>query len=185
MKIYVNDILYALSGALDSVEAEIFGVKSHHSERVAYVAMKIGKAWGYSEQDLLHLAAAAVLHDNALTEYISLKRQTTVSSDTLLPSVELLKIHCDRGEENVKILPFYDKIRHAVLYHHENADGSGPNGLKSEQTPAFAQLIHFADQLDNHFTLDKVDLARHEEIHAYVEHHAGSIFCGRYLSNFL
>jgi HD-GYP domain-containing protein (c-di-GMP phosphodiesterase class II) len=176
MKIYINDMLYALSGALDSVEAEIFGIKSHHSERVAYVAMKIGKAWGYSEQELLHLAAAAVLHDNALTEYISLKRRTDVSSDTLLPSAELLKIHCDMGEKNVQILPFYDKIRHAVLYHHENADGSGPNGLTCSETPAFAQLIHFADQLDNYFTLDEVDAARHEEIHAYAERYKGSFF---------
>lgn len=184
MQIYINDMLYALSGALDSVEAEIFGVKSHHSERVAYLSVQLGRALGFSEQQLLNLAAAAVLHDNALTEYISVKRQMDTSSATLLPSAELLKIHCDMGEENAKILPFYPQIKHAILYHHENANGTGPNGLKSADTPIFAQIIHLSDQLDNAFILDDVDAKKHLEIHDYVDNQAGLLFAPELCNKF-
>lgn len=148
MQIYINDMLYALSDALDSVEAEIFGVRSHHSERVAYIAIKVGRSYHLSQDELLNLAVAAVLHDNALTEYISVKRQTDISSATFLPSPELLKSHCVMGEKNVSKLPSYEHIKHAILYHHENADGSGAHGLTAEETPLFAQIIHLADQMD-------------------------------------
>lgn len=36
----------------------------------------------------------------------------------------------------------------AVLYHHKNADGSGPFGRTAKETPLAAQIIHLADQLD-------------------------------------
>lgn len=35
-----------------------------------------------------------------------------------------------------------------MLYHHKNADGSGPFGRTAKETPLAAQIIHLADQLD-------------------------------------
>lgn len=184
MQIYINDMLYALSGALDSVEAEVFGVKSHHAERVAYIATKLGQSYGMSPEELSCLAAAAVLHDNALTEYISVKRQIDVSDTSLMPSAELLKVHCDMGEKNVQILPFYPQIKYAVLYHHENANGTGPHGLKSSETPIFAQIIHLSDQVDNAFALDDIDEKKHLEIHDYVDNQAGLMFAPQLCNKF-
>ncbi len=180
MKLDLNDMLYSLSYALDCVEAEIFGVKPFHSERVAYLCIQIAKAYDLSQEDMLHLTAAAVLHDNALTEYISIRRhQTSRPTDarTNLPAGTLLKGHCDMGERNVQVLPFYDAIRGAVLYHHEHADGSGPFGMTHDQTPLFAQFIHLADTLDNVFDLTDVSDAAHDKIHAYLDSYAGSLFC--------
>lgn len=80
------------------------------------------------------------------------------------------------GERNARIMPFYSQIKGAILYHHENADGTGPYKLKAEETPIFAQIIHFADQLDNYFTLDNVDEEKHRKIHNYVDDYEGKFF---------
>lgn len=186
MQIYINDMLYALSDALDSVEAEIFGVRSHHSERVAYIAIKVGRSYHLSQDELLNLAVAAVLHDNALTEYISVKRQTDISSATFLPSPELLKSHCVMGEKNVSKLPSYEHIKHAILYHHENADGSGAHGLTAKETPLFAQIIHLADQMDVYFNRSTVHgAALSQKVTAYLAKHRDKLFAGELCDKFL
>jgi len=180
MKLDLNDLLYSLSYALDCVEREIFGIKAHHSERVAYLCIRMAKTYHVEQTNLLHLAAAAVLHDNALTEYISIRRRQLshpTDAATNLPSPELLKIHCEMGERNAAILPFYEHIEKAILYHHENADGSGPFGMKHGNTPQFAQIIHLADLIDNVFDLTRVDEGMHQKIHAYLDRHAGRFFC--------
>lgn len=61
--------------------------------------------------------------------------------------------HCIRGEEAVSILPFHSDVKGYILYHHENADGSGPLGKKAGEIPFGAELIHLADQVDVHFDL--------------------------------
>ena len=180
MKLDLNDLLYSLSYALDCVEAEIFGVNPYHSERVAYLCVQLGKAYHYSEQDLLNLAAAAALHDNALTEYIAVRRtQMDEPTDeaTNLPTAELLKIHCEMGEKNATVLPFYDKIKNAILYHHESADGTGPFGKKHTETSQMAQFIHLADLLDNVFDLTDVTDEMYQKIHNYLEKYKDVLFC--------
>ena len=187
MYIDLNDMLYALSYALDSVEGELLGAKAYHSERVAYVAAMTGKAMGLSGTELSDLAAASVLHDNALTEYVGSERmsfeQRNMDPDTgaakQLFQKELkanFEGHCSAGEKNVKVLPFYDRIRGAVQYHHESADGSGIYHLEPSETPLFAQLIHLADVVDNYFDLSEVNDEKHDAIHAYVEKNSGVMF---------
>lgn len=180
MQIYLNDILYAVSYALDCVEQEFLGVRSYHSGRVAYLCVAMGRSYGLQDCDLLALAAAAVLHDNALTEYVSLRQSGQSGSEAYVPETKAapkdLRVHCELGERNVRVLPFYDRIRDAVLYHHENADGSGPYGKKPAETPLFSRLIHLGDHIDNRFQLDQVDSQKHEKILAYVHRHEGHLF---------
>jgi len=189
MLIDLNDMLYALSYALDCVEGELLGAKSYHSERVAFVAAMTAKTMGLSGCALSDLAAAAVLHDNALTEYIGSERSSLESRDIDPDSADALELyqeelhanferHCSAGERNVKVLPFYDRIRGAVQYHHENADGSGIYHLHPADTPLYSQLIHFADILDNRFDLSDVDEEKHREIHAFAEEGRGTFFDG-------
>ncbi len=52
------------------------------------------------------------------------------------------------GEHNIQGLPFHTDITNVILYHHENADGTGPFGKKWEETPLFARIIHLCDLLD-------------------------------------
>ena len=77
----------------------------------------------------------ALLHDNALTQYISEEvRHDLIKDQTMDISSKKLGVHCVYGEQNIKKLPFYTDVTNVILYHHENADGTGPfrkNGRKS------------------------------------------------------
>lgn len=52
------------------------------------------------------------------------------------------------GEKNIDKLPFHTDISGVILYHHENADGSGPFGKKWDEIPLFSRIIHLCDLLD-------------------------------------
>jgi len=162
MQIHFNDLLYALSLALDYVESELTGVKPFHAERVAYIAVLLGRSYGLSDSVRLSLAAAAVLHDNALTECISLhwppRSEPALMNARPKDFSSALRSHCFIGEKNLQIFSFYPSIQNAVLYHHENADGSGPFHLHAVDTPLPAQLIHIAHLLDDHFILNQATI---------------------------
>lgn len=70
MELFFSDLLYSLSFALDCVESELLGVHTHHGQRVAAMCVEIGRGLGYNDDDLIDLASSAILHDNALTQYI-------------------------------------------------------------------------------------------------------------------
>lgn len=173
MKISMSGMLFALSSALDHVESEVFGVTTHHAKRVACLCIRMGAELGYPPEQLAALASAAVMHDNALTEYIAARR--TMGDFLTIDSVALGP-HCEMGERNMSRLPFYEHVRGAVLYHHENADGSGPFHKTAAVTPKFAQLIHVADQIDNTFHLDSVSEQKYEELLRWLAENSGKLF---------
>ena len=179
MRLYLNDMLYAIAYALDTVEQEYRGIALYHADRVAYIAVQMGRVSGMKEEDLLHLAAAAVLHDNAFTEYINtLDEPIQLQKRPMTPREQAVtsRPHCEMGERNVSVLPFYGKIKNAVLYHHEHADGSGAFGKRAEETPFYAKLIQFADELDNNFSLENIDESQYRTIAAFIDTNTGHLF---------
>lgn len=70
MKLDVLGLLGACSYALDCVEAELVHVTSRHAKRVAYMSVCTAETLGVHGNALQDLAACALLHDNALTQYI-------------------------------------------------------------------------------------------------------------------
>jgi HD-GYP domain-containing protein (c-di-GMP phosphodiesterase class II) len=143
--IFRNDLIFSLSYALDYVEREMVMVSSHHSKRVAYLAASMGRSLGYGDDELLDMASCAALHDNALSEYL---HENAV--DGRQPSPEdfrkNLELHCEIGERNISALTFYPSVKGAILYHHENADGSGyPFGLKAENPGREERLLACLD----------------------------------------
>ena len=179
MKLYLNDMLYAISYALDNVEREYRHVELFHADRVAYIAVQMGRMAGLKTDELLDLAAAAVMHDNAFTEYLNyLDKLPSMMEENLTPQemAAAKRPHCEMGERNAQYLPCYSRIKNAILYHHENADGSGAFGKMESQTPFYARLIHFSDELDNTFSLDNVDDKQYGAILKYLEENNGKIF---------
>ena len=173
--IFRNDLIFSLSYALDYVEREMVMVSSHHSKRVAYLAASMGRSLGYGDDELLDLASCAALHDNALSEYL---HENAV--DGRQPSPEdfrkNLELHCEIGERNISALTFYPSVKGAILYHHENADGSGPLGKFAEDTPVFARLIHVADTMDAKFDLGDMSQAKLDDMRIFVRQSAGSLY---------
>ena len=74
MKLDVLGLLGACSYALDCVEAELVHVTSRHAKRVAYMSVCTAETLGVHGNALQDLAACALLHDNALTQYIRKRR---------------------------------------------------------------------------------------------------------------
>ena len=91
----------------------------------------------------------ALLHDNALTQYISeeLKKDSVIDLKKDL-SEEKTNLHCIYGEKSITKLPFKTDVSNVILYHHEHADGTGPFQKKWNEIPLFARIIHLADIID-------------------------------------
>lgn len=122
MKINFSDLLYAFSYGLDCVEKQLINVTTNHGKRVAWISVLLGQAMGLEQKELLNLAGCAVLHDNAVTEYIKEEYELGTEQGNM-ESIKKVGIHCALGEKNAKELPFYQGCEGAILYHHEEADG--------------------------------------------------------------
>ena len=70
MELDVLGLFSACSYALDCVEAELVHVTSKHAKRVAYMSVCVAAQMGIQGKELQDLAVCALLHDNALTQYI-------------------------------------------------------------------------------------------------------------------
>ena len=163
MKLDVLGLLGACSYALDCVEAELVHVTYKHAKRVAYMSVCMAEKMGVSDDALRDLAACALLHDNALTQYINEEFYSDISNiDTLKVSSDditprQLGMHCIYGEKNLEKYPFKTGVKDVILYHHEEADGSGPFEKKWTEVPLFARIIHFSDMLDAFCKAQKFD----------------------------
>lgn len=125
MELDVLGLLGACSYALDCVEAELVHVTTFHAKRVAYMSVCTAEQFGVSGEALQDLAVCALLHDNALTQYLHEEFRGDSSAAECLPELPHLGAHCVMGEENISALPFHTNVENIILYHHENADGSG------------------------------------------------------------
>ena len=145
------------------MEAELIHVTSNHGKRVAYMSVCMAEKMGVSDDALRDLAACALLHDNALTQYINEEFYSDISNiDTLKVSSDditprQLGMHCIYGEKNLEKYPFKTGVKDVILYHHEEADGSGPFEKKWTEVPLFARIIHFSDMLDAFCKAQKFD----------------------------
>ena len=52
------------------------------------------------------------------------------------------------GEENISALPFHTNVENIILYHHENADGSGSFGKTWQEIPLGAVMEELDRQID-------------------------------------
>lgn len=145
MELDVLGLVAACSYALDCVETELVHVTSRHAKRVAYMSVCVAEQLGICGKDLQDLAVYALLHDNALTQYIQEELHSNLTDMKEMPQIG---VHCSIGEENIQGFPFHTDVKNVILYHHENADGSGPFGKKSEEVPLFSRIIHLCDLLD-------------------------------------
>ena len=168
MKLCLNDMLLAFSNALDIAEKRCFHTTDLHGKRVAYFSLLLGQYFHFKEQDLDNLLGCAILHDNGLTEFYHYNGN--VEED------EFLRIQCQAGEENIKYLKFYPKVKKVIQYHHEKANGTGPFQKTSEETPLFAQLIHITDWADIHYDFHTMTKSTYEQMIQDMNHLRNSEF---------
>lgn len=178
MNLDFNGILFALSHALDCVEHDLLGVTTNHGKRVAAIALEIGAGMGvFTElRQRQTLAACAVMHDCALSEYVQDEFGGSYTAAARTTEHNVGK-HCIMGEASMKLLPFdLGEMQGAVLYHHENANGSGPFKKKGEEIPQSAKLLQIADTVDTALDLSWVDTAKRERLIQYIKKNIGRLF---------
>ena len=135
--------LLALARAVDASSPWTAG----HSERVAELAVRLGRAMGLPAPDLERINRGCLLHDigklgvpghvlnkpEMLTEeeFAEVRRHPVIGRNILEP-----------------IEPFHDVLG-LVMHHHERFDGTGyPAGLKGYSIPLDARITALADTYD-------------------------------------
>jgi putative nucleotidyltransferase with HDIG domain len=136
-------VIGALAAALDARDPYTAG----HSERVAHLSVAIGHQMGLSEDELEVLRLGALLHDIGkigVSDAV-LRKPGTLTDDEL----EQIKRHPSLGARILRPLNFLSEHIAIVELHHEQPDGCGyPFGLKGEEVPLFARIVHVADAFD-------------------------------------
>jgi len=168
MNFNISQCLEAFSLALDFAEMDYLKVTVHHSRKVAYISLNIGRAMNLSDEEIKDLYALSLLHDNGLTlAGLKLKK---------LDLIELLPEHCIKGEKNLESFPLYKRRENVILYHHENYDGTGLFKISGEDIPIFSQIIHLADSLDMNFNLPRLESNKREEVIVYASKNKNILF---------
>ena len=115
LSIDIIGLVGACSYALDCIEAEFVNIKNKHGKRVAYISIRMAEYWKIQGDELQDLAMCALLHDNALTQYISeeLKKDTVIHCKKDL-SEKKTNLHCIYGEKNITKIPFKTDVSNVI-----------------------------------------------------------------------
>ena len=133
----------ALTSAIDAKDRYTSG----HSNRVAYLSVKLAEQLGLSEEDRETIYLAGLLHDIGK---IGIDDQVLNKPGQLTDEeFEHIKLHPQLGYDILQGVSQLDKVLPIVLHHHEAWDGSGyPYGLKGTDTPRMARIMAVADSFD-------------------------------------
>jgi HD-GYP domain-containing protein (c-di-GMP phosphodiesterase class II) len=133
----------SLTAALDAKDPYTFG----HSERVARVAVELGRELGLDDDELGNIYLAGLLHDIGK---IGIRDAVLTKAGPLTPEeFAHIKEHVTLGYAILADLKQIRDLLPGVLYHHEQYDGSGyPEGLEGESIPFLARILAVADAYD-------------------------------------
>ena len=135
--------LDALALALDAREHDT----DRHSERVADLATRLGRAVNLPDTEIEVLREAARLHDVGkigVPDRILLKPGPLNDAER-----RLMQSHVEIGCRIVGRMPSLQKAAELIRFHHERFDGTGyPRGLKGDEIPLAAKVFAVADVFD-------------------------------------
>lgn len=133
----------ALVSAIDKKDHYTSG----HSERVGFLSHLIGQRVGVSPEQLQDLEWGGLLHD---VGKIGIREEIlTKPAGLTTEEFDHIKEHVRMSYEIVAPIECMSSVRDVVLYHHEVPDGTGyPTGLKGDEIPLLARIVHVADTFD-------------------------------------
>jgi putative nucleotidyltransferase with HDIG domain len=133
----------ALAAALDARDPYTAG----HSERVSIFAVAIGEELKLDSDARETLRLGALLHDIGK---IGVPDEVLRKSNALTAAeFEAIKAHPSAGARILRSIPFLAPHIPIVELHHERPDGLGyPYGLRGDEIPLAARIVHVADAFD-------------------------------------
>ncbi|MCX8132273.1 MAG: DUF3369 domain-containing protein [Clostridia bacterium] len=143
LKTRYMDTIEVLRLAVDAKDVYTRG----HSDRVAYYAERIGKAFGMPEEELEKLRLGGVFHDVG---------KIGTADDILFKTESLddreydeVKKHTLKGAHILSAVSMFKEVIPLIKCHHERVDGKGyPDRLKGEEIPFLARILSVADAFD-------------------------------------
>jgi PAS domain S-box-containing protein/putative nucleotidyltransferase with HDIG domain len=137
-----------------------------HSQRVASYSLKIAKGMGLSNDEKEKLRLAALLHDIGQILYDKLADKPEKLTNE---EFEVIKKHPLLGVTILQKVKQLKDIIPIIRHHHERIDGKGyPDGLKGEEIPVCARILHVADSFES-MTADRPYRAAQGKEYAYLE----------------
>lgn len=140
---FASGVVGVLCAALDIRDK----VTHRHSQRVARMAVAMGRWLELSEPYLTQLANAAVLHDIGKIGVAD----SVLSKPAGLDESEWKEIrrHPELGYELLRGFDFLKEAAEIVVAHHERYDGAGyPKGLVGDEIPFAARIFSVIDAFD-------------------------------------
>jgi putative nucleotidyltransferase with HDIG domain len=139
---YVS-IVRVIAASIDARDPYTMG----HSTRVARISCTLGRRLGFSEEELVHLEKACLLHD---VGKIRTPDDILLKEDPLThPEAEEMRSHAVDGAEILKMAPSLHRYAVIVRSHHEWYDGTGyPDGKRDSEIPIHSQIMALADAFD-------------------------------------
>ena len=118
-----------------------------HSVRVTQYAVATAKELGLKESVIEPLNTAALLHDiGKIGTYDTVLDKPGKLTDE---EFSLVKMHPGKGADILSSVRQFKPILPIIRHHHERLDGRGyPDGLKGDEIPLLARIIHVADSFD-------------------------------------
>jgi len=135
--------IQALAAALDARDPYTAG----HSERVSTLSVLIAQRLGLSDAEVDVIRLGALLHD---VGKIGVPDEILRKPGPLSPAeFEQIKRHPTLGARILRQVPFLAAHLPIVELHHERPDGKGyPFGLRGDEIPTDARIVHVADAFD-------------------------------------
>jgi putative nucleotidyltransferase with HDIG domain len=136
-------VIRALAAALDARDPYTAG----HSERVSALSVLMARQLTLDEKDVDVIRLGALLHDIGK---IGVSDEVLRKPGPLTPDeFEQIKRHPALGARILRQVPFLAPHLPIVELHHERPDGRGyPFGLRAEDIPLAARIVHVADAFD-------------------------------------
>lgn len=158
---------------------------SGHSERVGFLAKAVGQHMGLTTKMLQVLEWTGLLHDIGK---IGIPGQVLKKPGRLTPEeYAIIQEHSSRSFEVLKPVASLEPVLDGVLYHHENPDGTGyPKGLKGNDIPLTARIVHVVDVYDALTSTRSYRAAyNHERAIEIIKNDAGTKLDAEIVSQFL
>lgn len=167
--------------ALELRDAETEG----HTQRVTDLTVRLARAMGMSEEELVHVRRGTRLHDigkMGIPDSILLKPGPLSEAEW-----QIMRQHPVYAYQLLAPIPFLRPAMDIPYGHHERWDGSGyPQSLKGEQIPLAARIFAVVDVWDALGSQRPYREAWPEaEVYAYLEEQAGKQFDPEVVKAFL
>ncbi len=138
-----EETLEGWAAALDLRDKETEG----HTRRVTELTLRLARAAGMSEEELIHIRRGALLHDIGkigIPDAILLKPGALTEEEWVI-----MRQHPQLTYNMLSHIAYLRPALEIPYCHHEKWDGSGyPRGLKGEQIPLAARLFAVVDVWD-------------------------------------